>query len=130
MIRRLLILSAVFLSGCASAPIEPQPRLHHLVVVWLKQPGDASLRQRYIDESKALAKLPGVLAYDVGTPAQAKQRRGSAALDESYDVAIAGVFENQSAFEAFLQHPEYGRVAREVLRPMVERYRVYDFVER
>lgn len=127
---RLLPLMLAFLFvGCAANPIEPEHRLHHLVVVWLKQPGDAGLRQRYIDESKPLAALPGVLAYDVGSPAPVKRRHSRAALDESYDVAIASVFENQAAFEAFLQNPTYGRIAREVLRPMVEKYQVYDFVE-
>ncbi len=126
------VMPAVFLIGCAAnqaTPIESQSggRLHHLVVVWLKQPGDEKIRRRYIEESRLLAKLPGVLAYDVGTPAHIKRSHGSTALDESYDVAIASVFENQSAFEAFLKNPEYGRVAREVLRPLVEKYQVYDF---
>lgn len=136
MARLLPMVLAVVLAGCAAAQTESPNgadaprRVHHLVVVWLKQPGEESLRQRYIDESKALAKLPGVLAYDAGTPARIQRGHASSALDESYDVAITGVFENQPAFEAFLRHPEYTRVAREVLRPLVERYRVYDFVER
>ncbi|AEG01301.1 Dabb family protein [Methylomonas methanica] len=130
MIARMLpLMLAVCLSGCAANPIESQQRLHHLVVVWLNKPGDESLRQRYIDESKPLAELPGVLAYDVGRPARVKRRHSRSVLDESYDVAIASVFENQAAFEAFLKNPTYGRIAKDVLRPMVEKYQVYDFVE-
>ncbi|MCK9609422.1 MAG: Dabb family protein [Methylomonas sp.] len=129
MVRWAALMLAVILSGCATPPVEPQHRLHHLVIVWLKQPEDANLRQRYIDESKSLGRLPGVMAYDVGSPAPVKRRHTSSALDESYDVAIASVFENQAAFEAFLKNPTYGRMAQEVLRPMVRRYQVYDFVE-
>jgi hypothetical protein len=120
------------LAGCATTQKEPNAmshRLHHVVVIWLKQSGDADLRQRYINESKPLARLPGVLAYDVGTPASIKRRHTSSALDESYDVAIASVFESPQAFEAFLKNPEYGRIAQQVLRPWVDKYQVYDFVE-
>lgn len=129
MVRWVPMMLAVILSGCAATPVEPQHRLHHLVIVWLKQPGDANLRQLYIDKSKPLAQLPGVMAYDVGSPARVKRRHTSSALDESYDVAIASEFENQAAFELFLKNPTYGRIAQEVLRPMVQRYQVYDFVE-
>lgn len=118
------------LAGCASTPTaEPAPRLHHLVVVWLKQPGDAQLRNHYIQASQPLAKLPGVLAYDVGTPATIQRAHASKALDDSYDVAVSAVYESPEAFAAFLQDPEYQRIAKEVLRPLVDKYKVYDFVE-
>lgn len=122
-----------FSSGCAvNPPFEaeaPAHRLHHLVVIWLKQPGDATLRQRYIDASQPLAHLPGVLAYDVGRPAAIERSHTSKALDESYDVAVSAVYESPEAFAAFLKNPEYRQVAMQVLRPMVDRYKVYDFVE-
>ncbi|AMK75255.1 MULTISPECIES: Dabb family protein [Methylomonas] len=104
-------------------------KVHHVVIVWLKQAGDEKLRQQYIQESEGLAKLPGVLAYDVGTPAAINRGRPNAALDESYDVAVSGVYESQQAYEAFLRSPEYLRVAQQVLRPLVDKYKVYDFIE-
>lgn len=120
-------------TGCASAPNSRSAQLdhkvHHVVVVWLKQAGDANLRQQYIQESKALANLPGVLTYDVGVPAEITRGRANAALDESYDVAVSSVYESQQAYEAFLKNPDYLRVAQQVLRPWVEKYKVYDFIE-
>ena len=133
--RLTLMLIMLFTAACstlstASGPeVESTRRLHHLVIVWLKQPGNADIKQRYIEASKQLGKLPGVLAYDVGIPASITSRRSRSALDESYDVAIAGVFESQQAYEAFLQNPEYARVAQQVLRPLVDKYQVYDFIE-
>lgn len=130
----LIVMLAIIFAGCASTQPSPENayqssrKLHHLVIVWLKQPGDETLRQRYIDESKPLAKLSGVLAYDIGAPAKIKRSHTSTALDESYDLAIASVFESQQAFETFLKNPEYGRVAQEVLRPLVAKYQVYDFL--
>ena len=121
----------LLLNGCATTPKPDQTptanRLHHVVVVWLKQTGDAAVRQHYIEGSQPIAKLPGVVSYELGTPAAIK-RRNSRAADESYDVAVDSVFESQQAYEAFLKNPEYVRIAQEVLRPMVEKYQVYDFI--
>jgi quinol monooxygenase YgiN len=104
-------------------------KVHHLVIVWLKQAGDEKLRQQYIQDSEGLAKLPGVLAYAVGTPAPINRGRVNAAVDESYDLAVSGVYESQQAYEAFLQNPDYLRVAQQLLRPLVDKYKVYDFIE-
>lgn len=104
-------------------------KIHHLVVVWLKQAGDEKMRQQYIEESRRLADLPGVLAYDVGTPAVIQRGHVNAALDESYDVAVSSVYESREAYEAFLKNPAYLRVAQQVLRPLVDKYKVYDFSE-
>lgn len=126
----ILVLMAL-MNGCATAPsvdsTSAENRLHHVVIVWLKQTGDTAVRQQYIEASKAIAQLPGVISYELGTPAAIK-RRNSRVADESYDVAVDSVFESQQAYEAFLKDPEYGRIAQDVLRPMVEKYQVYDFI--
>lgn len=103
--------------------------VHHQVIIWLKQAGDENIRQQYIDESKALSKLPGVLNYDIGRPVAIKRGRINPALDESYDLAISSRYESQQAYEAFLKNPEYLRIAQEVLKPLVDKYKIYDFVE-
>lgn len=125
------MLLALLLNACATVPKSDQPsianRLHHVVIIWLKQTGDTSARQQYIEASQAVARLPGVVSYELGTPAAIK-RRNSRAADESYDVAVDSVFESQQAYEVFLKNPEYARIAQDVLRPMVEKYQVYDFI--
>lgn len=123
-----------FAAGCATSPVSNDSgarthRVHHVVVVWLKHAGDTAQRQRYIEASQALAYLPGVLAYDVGSPATIKRNHTSKALDESYDVAVSAVYESPEAYSAFLNNPEYRQIAMQVLRPMVDKYKVYDFVD-
>ncbi|WP_445370321.1 Dabb family protein [Methylomonas sp. HW2-6] len=127
------VLAAWFAAGCAQ-PVQPQAapdtaRLHHLAIVWLKQPGNDQLRRQYIEASRPLAGLPGVVAYEAGTPVAVQRSRPNAALDESYDVAIYGVFESRQAYEQFLKNPEYLRVAQQVLRPLVDKYKLYEFAE-
>jgi hypothetical protein len=129
----LALLSILILSaGSAHAETGEEAgahKVHHLVIVWLKQAGDAQARQHYIAASKALAELPGVLSYDVGTPADIKRQRPNAALDESYDVAVSATFPSPQAFADFLKNPQYLKLAQEELRPMVDKYKVYEFVE-
>lgn len=127
-----LSLSVLLLAAIGSAQAETntaQHKVHHLVVVWLKKHGDEAVRKQYIEASKQLAKLPGVLAYHIGTPATIKHEHPSPALDNSYDVAIASTFENQQALENYAKHSEHKKIIHEVLKPLVEKYKVYDFVE-
>ena len=125
-----LLLLLICGANFAQAPAEAgQHKIQHVVIVWLKQHGDAEVQQQYIAASKPFAALPGVLSYIVGTPATSKRERPNPALDETYDVAVSSSFENQQAYEAFLKNPDYVKVAMEVLRPLVDRYKVYDFVE-
>lgn len=115
--------------GKSASEFQATGKLHHVVIIWLKQPGDTTVRQQYIAASKPLAELPGVLSYEVGIPATVKRSHANAAVDESYDVAVASVFESRQAYEAFLKNPQYAQIAQSVLRPLVGKYRVYDFVE-
>ena len=126
-------LSLTMLNACTAAlapAAETQThRVHHLAIIWLKKSGDETARQQYIEASKALRHLPGVLAYEAGPPVEIKRSHASSALDESYDIAVSAVFDSTTSFTAFLENPEYRRVAMYVLRPLVDKYKVYDFVD-
>lgn len=126
----LLAVSGTSHAGDVQAEAEAENhKVHHLVIVWLKQAGDETLRKQYMEASKSLAELPGVLAYELGTPAAIQRGHANPAVDESYDVAVSGVYQSRQAYEAFLKNPEYLRVAQQLLRPLVEKYKVYDFME-
>lgn len=129
LISAVLLLNACAVSGPKAEAESAAHRLHHLVIVWLKPAENQNQHQQYIQASRALANLPGVIRYDVGRPATIQRRRANAAVDESYDVAISAVFESPEAFQAFLRHPDYLQTAQQVLRPLVAKYKVYDFIE-
>ena len=103
----------------------PLPAVHHVVIVWLKEHGNAGARQRYIEIARAQAKLPMVVRYQVG----AALPGGREVVDSSYDIAIVASFENQDALSAYLQHPEHKRVVEEGLKPLVDHFVVFDFAE-
>lgn len=118
---------ALFLLFTQSVMADPTA-IHHLVVVWLKtdQPNAAQI---YREASQLLADLPGVLEYKVASRANIVRSRPNPSVDDGFDLIVDSQFESASALEAFLKHPDYVRIAQEQLRPLVDHYRVYDFVD-
>lgn len=128
----MLSLTILLLASISTAQAEanvPQHKAHHLVIVWLKQHGDKNARNQYIEASKRLAKLPGVLSYNIGTPSMIKRDNPSPSLDDSFDIAISSTFENLQALENYSKHAEHQKVIQEALKPLVQKYKVYDFVQ-
>jgi hypothetical protein len=130
--RLLFLLAALSISNASLAQRPTNVvggKAYHVVIVWLKQHGDEKARRQYIEGSKRLAKLPGVLSYNIGTAADVNREKPSRAVDDSYDIAVSSTFESKQALENYLKHPEHHKVVYEVLKPLVEKYKVYDFVE-
>ena len=125
----LLMLFAIVMSNTAQAENKTQRKAHHVVIVWLKQHGNANARRQYIKASKRLAKLPGVLSYSIGTPASVKRNKSGHGLDKSYDIAITSSFANQKALENYLNHPKHHKIIQNKLKPLVKHYKAYDFTE-
>lgn len=131
---RLLLLLAVLSAGHFAHAGRPantvdDKKVYHVVVVWLKQHGDPEARRKYIEGSKRLSKLPGILSYNIGTVADIKRDKPSPSVDDSYDIAVSSIFESKEALENYSKHPEHHKVIQEVLKPLVEKYKVYDFAE-
>lgn len=126
-----VLTAAILLSGPVSADrpsnTVDDKKVHHLVIIWLKKHGDPEAQRQYIEGSKRLSKLPGVLTYDIGTVAGIKRDKPSASVDDSFDIAVSATFQNKEALQNYSKHPEHQKVIQEVLKPLVEKYRVYDF---
>ena len=106
-----------------------QQKVHHLVIIWLKQHGDEQARRKYIEVSKHLAEIPGVLAYDIGTPVPLQRERTDSAADDSYDLAISSTLESRQALDNYVKHPKHQKIIQDILKPMVDKYKVYDFID-
>lgn len=128
LLRGLLVASVLSAVGCGTTGIQPATagRVHHVVLCWLKNAGDAEARDRIVDVSKDFAKIPGVVSVKAG-PVLSSQRAG---VDSSFDVGVVLVFEDRRAMTAYLEHPQHKRAVDQVLKPLVAKTLVYDFVER
>jgi hypothetical protein len=97
--------------------------VEHVVVVWLKTPGDRTARARVIAASQALKSIPGVLSLKAGTVIPSERP----IVDSSFDVALTITFPDLEALQHYLTHPTHLQLVEETLKPLVEKIRVYDF---
>ena len=116
----------VVLLGLSLHPLPAPAAEHpvtHLVLVWLKDPGNAEHRARVIDATRALAGIPGLEDLQVGEPVPSDR----AIVDDSFDVGIAMVFVSKQALDDYLVHPRHQAAVANVLKPLCARFTVYDF---
>ena len=113
----------VLLLGCASAPISSPDELHHVVLLWLKEPGKQQAVSEIIAVSETFREIPGVIDVKAGTPVPSER----SVVDGSYDVALLIVVEDREALQTYLDHPIHTAASRDVLKPAIERVVIYDF---
>ena len=97
----------------------------HVVLLWLKQPGDEAAIKRITETSREFRQIPGVLAVRVGRPLPSTRP----VVDSSFDVGLAMSFADETALQAYETHPQHVKAVREVLRPLAARIQVYDIRE-
>jgi len=117
---------ALCLASCTPILKEkPSGTVHHIVICWLKNPGDIAARRQLIEVSKGFAELPGVVGVRAGEPRESERRNG----DTSFDVAIIMEFEDSQALASYQAHPQHRAAIRDVLAPLTSRVVIYDFTD-
>ena len=117
------LLLTTTLLACAG-PVKPPARtVEHVVVVWLKEPGNTTHRQAVLDASEALRTIPGVRSLKSGTVIAS----GRAIVDSSFDIALIVSFADRADMDAYLVHPLHVKLVDDTLKPLVAKIRVFDF---
>ncbi len=98
-------------------------RVSHVVVVWLKEPGNARMREQFIDASRALEKVPGVVSRHVSAVIPSDRTK----VDDTFDVAVTVTFENTKALDKYMQSKQHKSMLKDKLKPIVNRVVVYNF---
>lgn len=96
--------------------------MQHVVLCWLKHPGDQAARRKIIDLSRSFAAIPGVIGVRAGTAVPSQR----AIVDDSFDVGIVFTFADRQAMQAYLEHPTHKQAVRDVIAPLTDRIVVYD----
>ncbi|MGV3756712.1 MAG: Dabb family protein [Verrucomicrobiota bacterium] len=130
--RRPLILLALclFLSllpACSTTAPKPAVagKLHHIGLIWLKNPGHAGDRQQLIAAAHRFAKeIPDVNAISVGQSIP----QGSALIDTTFDVCLIMHFDDQAALDRYAKHPVHQKAAHEAFLPLARKIIFYDFI--
>ena len=129
----ILILLLAF-SGCSAVSLGlndqsklkqgvPKERLYHVVLCWLKEPGNEMHRKQIIEITKTLQKIPGVIEAQAGEVVMSDRD----IVEDSYDVGILIVTKNENELQKYLDHPIHQKAKKDVLVPMVDKILVYDF---
>ncbi len=98
----------------------------HVVLVWLKEAGNADHRQRIIDATRALADIPGVIQLHVGESVPSNRE----IVDDSFDVGLYFTFASVDDMRAYLVDPRHQAAVQEIFGPLSERYIAYDFEDK
>lgn len=111
------------LASCATiAPPAAKGTVDHVVLVWLKRPGNAQDRKALRDAGDELRSIPGLRFLDHGTAHPSDRPT----VDDSFDVGYVMRFDSAAALEVYAKHPLHQKKLIEVLRPLSARILVYD----
>ena len=121
----LLLLTLLASTGCTGLGLRHDGALQHVVLIWLKDAGNAEQQAKIIEVSRSFRDIPGVLDVQAGK-AVASERD---IVDDSFDVGILVVVPDERRLQEYLAHPIHQRAKNDVLVPLVEKILVYDFRE-
>jgi Stress responsive A/B Barrel Domain len=116
---------AALLSSCATiAPPAAPGTVDHIVLIWLKRPGNEQDRQAVRKAADDLRSIPGIRFLDHGTPLASDRP----VVDDSFDVGLVMRFTSAEALQSYEDHPVHVQKVKEVLLPLSKKVQVYDVV--
>lgn len=124
-VKTISLIAILALASCATVRDAHTPQVHHVVLCWLKDSGNADQRRRIIEVSRSFKSIPGVLEARAGTVLASERE----IVDDSFDVAITLSFADTENLKAYLAHPLHQQATKDVLLPLVKKIVVYDFQE-
>jgi hypothetical protein len=116
---RLLLLPLLFSCSLTQADI------HHVLLIWLKEPGNKLHRQQVIDATRQLASIPELKQLRLGEPVASER----AHIDDSFDVGIYMTFADEAAMGRYIQDENHKIIVRDKIKPIIEKVIGYDFYD-
>jgi len=110
----------------STAYADSDKKITHVVMVWLKEPGNAKMRHQFIRASNQLNDLPGIVYRHAGVVVPSER----SIVDDTFDVAVTVTLKNKKALQAYLNHPKHKKILKEQLKPLVNRVVAYDFISK
>ena len=126
----ILFLSAAVglaLSSCTTCPFGGETthagKVEHIVLVWLKRPGNAADRATVIAATKKFqAEIQGIQHLSVGQVVPSDRD----IVDDSFDVGFVMRFANKDDMTAYEKHAVHVNTVKEKLLPLAKKILVYD----
>lgn len=117
------------LASCTSCPVghktTAKGKVEHVVLLWLKNPGNAADRAAVIGAAKKFqAEIKEIQHLSVGTPLASERP----VVDDSFDVGLVIRFANAADLAAYEKHPVHVKAVTDTLKPRAKKLLVYDVV--
>jgi heme-degrading monooxygenase HmoA len=127
--KKTLILLQLVLFGCLSSQAnfvlaKENKKVTHVVMVWLKEPGNTQQREAFIKASEQLNDLPGIVNRHVGVVLPSDRK----IVDDTFDVAVSVTMESEEALKAYLKNPKHKKILHDKIKPLINRTVAYDFI--
>ena len=119
-----LALASCSTSTCPFAPAAPRSgKIEHIVLMWLKKPGNAADRAKLIAAAKSLkADIKEVKSLDVGLAVPSDRP----VVDSSFDVGLVMSFNSKADLASYEKNPVHLKAVTEILKPLTKKLQVYD----
>ena len=121
----MFLLLMVLVTSCANY-YKHEPRIVHVVMCWLHEPGNETHQDMLVQASKEFRKIPGVIDVGVGRPLMSDRP----IVDDSFDVGIFLTFKDEKDLQFYLDHPDHVAAVKVILKPLVKTVKVYDIVDK
>ena len=128
MMKFFITLPLLILFGCSKQNLSVQSDefvLQHIVLCWLKEPGNASQREQIIELTQTFNEIPSVLKARAGQVISSDRD----IVDDSFDVGIVVVVKDEKALQEYLDHPIHQKAKKDILLPLVDKILVFDFIK-
>lgn len=127
--KKILLCLQIMLFVCLSVDVESvladeNKKISHVVMVWLKEPGNEQQRLAFIKASEQLGSLPGIVNRHVGVVRSSDR----SIVDDTFDVAVTVTMESEAALTAYLNNPKHKEILHKKIKPLTNRVVVYDFI--
>ena len=93
--------------------------IRHSVVFKLNHPAGSPVEKKFLDESRKLESIPGVMKFEV-----MKQISSG----NPYEFGISMEFEDQQEYDFYTNHPDHIRFVQEIWIPNVEIFMEIDYL--
>ena len=119
-----LICLAFFLtSSHTHAASARSGQVSHVMLFWLKRPGNADDQNVLLRGLRTLRRVRGVNDVRLGRPLPVDQP----GLEQSFDLCAVVIFRDREALEKFERDPRRRGALDAMLQPLVRRFIVYNF---
>lgn len=112
----------LFFAGACSVTPKALPPVTRVVLVWMKDPGDAAARGQVVRAARSLRMIPGVTKVETGRNVPVS----GLGLDRTFDLGVMITFRNRAALQRYEKDPRHLEAMRRYLKPLVRRYEVFN----